>query len=50
MFKLPGKGGLPLYMTVRADYGYVLDAQENLLLKPVKAGDSRIHISATIAW
>ena len=50
MFKLPGKGGLPLYMTVRADYGYVLDAQENLLLKPVEVGNSRIHISATIAW
>ena len=50
MFKLPGKGAIPLYMTVRADYGYVLEAQSDLLLKPVEVGDNRIHISATIAW
>ncbi len=50
MFKLPGKGAIPLYMTVRADYGYVLQAQRDLLLKPVEVGDNRIHISATIAW
>ena len=50
MFKLPGRGGLPLYMTVRADYGYVLQGDSNLLLKPVEIGDSRVHISATIAW
>jgi hypothetical protein len=37
-------------MTLRADYGYVLQAQRNLLLTPVEAGDHRIHISATIAW
>jgi len=40
----------PLYMTIRADYGYVLQAQRNLLLTPVDAGDSRFHVSATIAW
>ena len=40
----------PLYMTVRADYGYVLQAEHDLLLKPIEVGDSRIHISATIAW
>ena len=50
MFKLPGRGAIPLYMTVRADYGYVLEAQRDLLLKPVEVGDNRIHISATIAW
>ena len=50
MFKLPGKGGIPLYMTVRADYGYVLQSQTQLLLNPVNAGDTRLHISATIAW
>ncbi|MEO6753945.1 MAG: hypothetical protein ABIP85_19360 [Chthoniobacteraceae bacterium] len=50
MFKLPGKHGLPLYMTVRADYGYVLQSQHDLLLKPVEAGDNRIHLSATVAW
>ena len=50
LFKLPGKGAIPLYVTVRADYGYVLEAQHDLLLKPVEVGDNRIHISATIAW
>ena len=40
----------PLYMTIRADYGYVLQAQRQLLLTPVDAGDTRLHISATIAW
>ena len=50
MFKLPGKGGIPLYMTVRADYGYVLQSQTEFLLNPVNAGDTRLHISATIAW
>ena len=40
----------PIYMTIRADYGYVLQAQRDLLLTPVEAGDHRIHISATIAW
>lgn len=51
LFKVPGpKGGLPIYMTIRADYGYVLQAQRNLLLIPVDAGDDRLHISATIAW
>ena len=40
----------PVYMTIRADYGYVLQAQRELLLTPVDAGDHRIHISATIAW
>ena len=40
----------PLYMTIRADYGYVLQAQRELLLTPVEAGDTRLHISATIAW
>ncbi len=40
----------PIYMTIRADYGYVLQAQRDLLLTPVDAGDNRIHISATIAW
>ncbi len=50
MFKLPGKSAIPLYMTVRADYGYVLGAQSKLLFKPVESGDSRIHLSATVAW
>ena len=40
----------PLYITLRADYGYVLQSQTNLLLTPVNAGDNRIHVSATIAW
>ena len=40
----------PLYMTIRADYGYVLQAQRQLLLTPVEAGDTRLHISATIDW
>jgi hemolysin activation/secretion protein len=40
----------PIYMTIRADYGYVLQAQRELLLEPVEVGDSRFHISATIAW
>ena len=50
MFKLPGKGGIPLYMTVRADYGVVLESQTTLLLDPVESGDTRLHLSATIAW
>jgi hypothetical protein len=40
----------PVYMTIRADYGYVLQGQTNLLVDPVPAGSSRIHLSATIAW
>jgi hemolysin activation/secretion protein len=40
----------PLYMTIRADYGYVIQGQSDLLVTPVEAGDNRIHISATIAW
>ena len=40
----------PLYMTIRADYGVVLQEQRELLLRPVETGDNRLHISATIAW
>jgi hemolysin activation/secretion protein len=40
----------PIFMTIRADYGYVLQSQRNLTADPVNAGDSRLHISATIAW
>lgn len=40
----------PVYMTIRADYGYVLQAQRDLLVTPVEVGDNRLHISATIAW
>jgi hemolysin activation/secretion protein len=40
----------PLYMTFRIDYGMALSDESELLLEPVRAGDSRIHISGTIAW
>jgi len=40
----------PLFMTIRADYGIVLQSQSDLLVNPVENGDSRLHISATIAW
>ncbi|MEQ1851696.1 MAG: hypothetical protein ABMA01_08905 [Chthoniobacteraceae bacterium] len=40
----------PLYMTIRAEYGFVLQAQRDLLVDPVDFGDGRLHISATVAW
>ena len=40
----------PLYMTIRAEYGVVLQSQTELLVDPIDAGDGRLHISATIAW
>ncbi len=40
----------PIYMTIRADYGIVLMSQHEQVTKPVEVGDSRLHISATIAW
>ena len=40
----------PIYMTIRADYAIVLMEQTDLLLNPVNSGDTRLNISATIAW
>lgn len=40
----------PLYLTLRIDYGMVLADETDLLAEPVLAGDSRLHISGTIAW
>lgn len=40
----------PIFATIRADYGYVLQSQTRLLADPVNAGDNRLHISVTIAW
>ncbi|MEO6787305.1 MAG: hypothetical protein ABI318_14325 [Chthoniobacteraceae bacterium] len=40
----------PLYIIIRADFGYALLSQTQLVSDPVRAGDSRIHLSATIAW
>ena len=40
----------PIYLTLRLDYGIVLADETELLLEPVNRGDSRIHISGTIAW
>ena len=41
---------LPAYTAIRVDFGYVLSDETELLIEPVNAGDSRIHISGTIAW
>lgn len=41
---------MPAYTAIRVDFGYVLADETELLLEPVDVGDSRIHISGTIAW
>ena len=41
---------LPSLTTIRLDYGLVLSDEIALLLKPVSAGDSRLHLSGTVAW
>ncbi len=41
---------LPAYTAIRVDFGYVLADETQLLLEPVNKGDTRIHISGTIAW
>ena len=40
----------PTYFSLRLDYGVVVEPQSALLVNPVRAGDGRFHISATIAW
>ncbi len=40
----------PTYFSVRLDYGVVIEPQSALLVNPVRAGEGRFHISATIAW
>ena len=40
----------PFVMTLRADYGIALRAERDLVPDPVDAGDTRLHLSGTIAW
>ena len=40
----------PTYFAIRMDYGVALEPQSTLLVTPVRAGEGRFHISATIAW
>jgi hemolysin activation/secretion protein len=39
------------YVNLRCDWGFALEAvDDKLMSKPVKAGDSRIHVQASIVW
>lgn len=40
----------PLYITLRADLGWALRSQTELVSDPVNAGDTRFNFSGTIAW
>ena len=40
----------PVHFTLRADVGFAMLDEVDLLREPVHAGDSRIHVSGTLAW
>jgi hypothetical protein len=40
----------PAYLTVRADLGFALRDDDQIQGREVSAGDSRLHVSVTLAW
>jgi hypothetical protein len=40
----------PAYLTVRADLGFALRDDDQIRGREVRAGDSRLHMSAALAW
>jgi hemolysin activation/secretion protein len=40
----------PAYLTVRADLGFALRDDNQIQGREVSAGDSRLHMSVTLAW